>query len=85
MPKTTWAKETPTEEGWYWIKYRRANHTRTCPCWVTRLKDGTAHVKTAGHLSFIEGPNHGGPGLKVAGETKVQKSIRFGPPIPVPD
>jgi hypothetical protein len=37
--KTKWVKETPTEEGWYWIKYRnKRNKTTVCPCLVTIFK-----------------------------------------------
>jgi hypothetical protein len=77
--KTKWSKETPTVEGWYWIKYKnKRNYVSVCPCEVVLLQE-TTMVHTALHDSFYEGPNHGGPGLKYQG--KVDKSIRFGPSI----
>jgi len=82
--KSSWVAETPAEEGWYWIKYRgKRNRMVKCPCQVWRFKDAGVCVVTAYNDSFFEGPNHGGPGLKYAG--KLDKSIRFGPKITVPD
>lgn len=81
--KTKWVKETPKEEGWYWIKYKTGKENLTCPCAVIHLKEAIM-VRTAFNTTFIEGPNHGGKGLKWAGDTKVDKSIRFGPRIPMP-
>lgn len=88
--KTKWTKATPTVEGWYWIKYRNKHRTYTiCPCYVTRFAEdgkaiasGTVLVRTARNDTFVEGPNHGGPGLKYDG--KVDKSIRFGNKIAEP-
>lgn len=78
--KTKWTKETPAEEGWYWIKYRHGRSYK-CPCEVTHLKIGT--IVHTGRHTFMEGPNHGGKGLKLAG--LLIKSIRFGPKLVVPD
>jgi hypothetical protein len=80
----TWVKETPTDEGWYWIRYRnKRKKTTQCPCHVSRFEDGAVLVVTAHNDTFMEGPNHGGPGLKYNG--KPDKSIRFGPKIEEPD
>lgn len=85
---SNWTKETPAVEGWYWIKYRVGNYVRKCPCYVTRMKIGISCnlVQTARNVSFFEGPNHGGWGLKciVDGKVKLYKSIRFGPAIQEP-
>lgn len=87
--KATWTKATPTSEGWYWIKYKNKHGKYTvCPCRVTLFNDGgkyagSAIVHTARNDTFIEGPNHGGPGLKYDG--KLDTSIRFGPRIEEPD
>jgi hypothetical protein len=79
-----WVKETPAEEGWYWIKYtNKRRKTTVCPCIVYHFKDGGTMVHTAWNDDFMEGPNHGGPGLKYDG--KLDKSIRFGPRLPEPD
>lgn len=71
-------KETPQKEGWYWIKYRGKRGLVVCPCIVTHVGPATI-VTTARNDSFIEGPNHGGMGLRYGG--KLDKSIRFGPEI----
>ena len=70
-----------TQEGWYWIKYKnKHNKSTVCPCEVMLETSGPfkgiAMVRTARNDTFIEGPRHGGPGLKYAG--KLDKSIRFG-------
>ncbi len=81
--KTKWVKETPTVEGWYWIKYKNKRNSHTiCPCYVTILKRANV-VVTARNDSFIEGPDHGGWGLKYDG--KLDKSVRFGPKIEEPE
>ena len=77
-----WVKETPTAEGWYWIKYNVGGRKyRVCPCYLSIFKmdkKGTTNfIRTAGNVTFVEGPNHGGKGLKVSGETKVDKCVRF--------
>ncbi len=81
-----WSKKTPTEEGWYWIKYRGKRGTTMCPCQVTIFKSGLSGtaVRTAWNDWFMEGPNHGGLGLKEGGG-KLDKTIRFGPKIPEPE
>lgn len=59
MTTTKWVEETPTEEGWY------------CPCYVTIFRGGNLVgnvVHTARNDTFIEGPNHGGWGLKYNGK-----------------
>lgn len=84
--KIKWSKETPTEEGWYWFKYKGGNRkTVTCPCEVCHFTDGyeATVVISARNDTFYEGPHHGGKGLKYKG--KLDKSVRFGPKIPFPD
>jgi len=81
--KTKWVKETPAEDGWYWIKYKNKHQEYTiCPCSVVHLNE-TTFVQSARNDTFFEGPNHGGKGLKYQG--KLDKSIRFGPRIPLPE
>ena len=80
--KTVWVKETPKVEGWFWIKYRTGRSVTKCPCAVVHFKDGGTLVHTARNTSFMEGPHHGGPGLKYNGT--LDKSIRFGPQIDIP-
>ena len=80
--KVKWAKETPIKKGWYWIKYKNKHKEYVvCPCEVVLYNEGhlkgTALVHTARNDSFIEGPRHGGPGLKDGG--KLCPDIRFGP------
>lgn len=78
-----WVKETPAEEGWYWIRYRnKRGRTTECPCRVTHFENLGTSVITFWNDYFHEGPKHGGPGLKYVG--KVDKSIRFGDRIPDP-
>lgn len=81
--KTKWVKETPQEEGWFWIRYKGKNGTVTCPCTIYHFHDGSCLVQTARNDTFTEGPNHGGPGLKYAG--KLDRSIRFGSKIEEPE
>lgn len=82
--KVKWVRETPKEQGWYWMKYRnKRNGFTIVPAEVNRFKDGTVLVHTAKNDTFIGGPNHGGPALKYSG--KVDTSIRFGPAIEMPD
>ena len=82
--KIKWVKETPTEEGWYWMKYKnKRNRFTICPAHLCILKGPTNIVVSARNDTFIEGPNHGGKGLKY--NNKVDKSIRFGPKIEEPD
>ena len=76
-----WKKQIPTKSGWYWIKYKGKHGTVVCPAEVSFLND-TTHVRSARNDSFMEGPNHGGPGLKYHG--KVDKSIRFANKIKQP-
>lgn len=79
-----WTKKTPANEGWYWIRYRNKRNTTTqCPCYVSLFGNGGCLVVSARNDTFVEGPNHGGPGLKYNG--KLDKTIRFGPMIPEPD
>lgn len=85
--KVKWVKETPTEEGWYWMKYKGNNGPTVCPAYVTIFNaalKGCVLVRTARNVSFVAGPNHGGPELKCPGE-KPDKTIRFGPKIEVPE
>ena len=87
--KVTWVKETPTEEGWYWMQYLgRENRITQCPANVilfTSENDGLngALVISARNDTWVEGPMHGGPGLKNKG--KLDNSVRFGPKIEEPD
>ena len=79
----TWVKETPIVSGWYWMQYKNKRKTITvCPAYVDIMGIGTI-VRSAFNDTFIEGPNHGGPGLKYMG--KIDKSIKFGDLIPEPD
>ena len=87
--KVKWSKETPAIAGWYWIKYKGKHGTVSCPAEVIIFKP-TAQSKMEANLvrsafndSWIEGPNHGGPGLKYHG--KLDKTIRFGPKIEKPE
>lgn len=69
-----WVKKTPTEEGFYWIKYGRG---LICRCHVFLTDDSkTVLVRTLYNDTFIEGPKHGGKGLKTPGEGP-DKTIRF--------
>ncbi len=79
-----WTKEIPKEEGWYWIKYRNGRSMTKCPCLVMHLQDKTVYVHTARNVIYMAGPHHGGPELKVGG-AEVDKSVRFGPVIEVPE
>lgn len=80
--KRYWKKATPLVEGWYWCKFlnKRKKYTLT-PAFVTIFKDGTRMVN-AGNTTFIEGPNHGGWGLRWEGQ--LDPSVRFGDHIPEP-
>lgn len=81
--ETVWSKQTPTEEGWYWIKYKNKHHKYVkCPAEVIRLTSETL-VLTSKNDRFLAGPRHGGWELKNNGV--VDKSIRFGPKIEEPD
>jgi hypothetical protein len=82
-----WVKKTPTEEGWYWMKYKNKRGKYTvCPARVTILGypglQGTL-VHSARNDTFVEGPNHGGAGLKCNGEPC--PDVRFGHKIEEPD
>ena len=78
-----WSKETPTEEGWYWMKYKNKRNTYTaCPALVVYVGEEVL-VRSAFNDSFMAGPNHGGPQLRYDG--KIDKSIRFGDRIPEPE
>lgn len=81
-----WSKETPSVDGWYWMKYKNAEGRYIeCPAYVSIMRGPgmTAnHVRSARNDSFIEGPSHGGWGLKYHG--KLDKSIRFGARITEP-
>jgi len=82
--KVKWVREIPQSEGWYWMKYKNKRGGNTIvPAEVIRFKDGSVVVSSAKNDSFMAGPNHGGPELKYDG--KVDKSIRFGPAIEMPD
>lgn len=79
-----WSKETPAEEGWYWIKYKnKRNKYTVCPAEVFHFKDGTTLVASAKNDTFVEGPNHGGKGLKYDGV--LDPSVRFGDKIEEPN
>jgi hypothetical protein len=77
-----WDRRTPAEDGWYWIEYEGKHGLVACPCRVTRLRDTTV-VYTARNVTFIEGPGHGGPGLRCDGV--LDASVRFGPAIEEPE
>lgn len=87
--KVKWVKATPKEEGWYWVKYKNKRSKYTvCPAQVIIFKsegDGLNGnmVLTAKNDSFMEGPAHGGWGLRYNGV--LDPSIRFGPKIEEPD
>ncbi len=84
MSKIKWVKETPAKEGWFWIKYKnKRKEYSVCPAQVFHFKGGTVAVRSSFNDNFVEGPNHGGPGLKYDG--KIDKSIRFGPEIEIPE
>lgn len=81
--KVKWVKQTPTKEGWYWMKYKNKRNTYTvCPAYVTIVGEARM-VHSAKNDSFVEGPNHGGWGLKYNGV--LDPSIRFGPEIEEPE
>lgn len=84
--KVKWSKETPKQEGWYWIKYGTGKHIVKCPCTVVHVGKETL-VTTARNMTFYEGPQHGGPGLKYTNGNKVTfvPSIRFSPMIQIPE
>jgi len=87
--KVKWIKKKPTEEGWYWIKYRnKRNKFSVCPAFVTLFNDGGTHVHSAYNDTWVAGPNHGGPDLKGwdhHGKWGVDRSLRFGPRIEEPN
>jgi hypothetical protein len=75
--------ETPKENGFYWIEFKEGRETVRMPCRVEHVNDST-HVRTFSMRTFMEGPGHGGPGLKYqddSGKFKRLLSIRFGPKI----
>jgi hypothetical protein len=77
-----WSKRTPTEEGWYWIKYKNKHQKYImCPAEVIHVKSETI-VATSRNDTFVSGPRHGGPGLKNNGA--LDQSVRFGPKIEEP-
>jgi hypothetical protein len=89
-----WTQTTPTEEAWYWIKHKiprpdgyRGTIWRVVPACVHCFKDGTASVKSAYGDTWIEGPNHGGNGLKtwIKKNFIIDKSLYFGERIKFPD
>lgn len=81
--KVNWNKETPTEEGWYWMKYKNKRKRYTiCPACLI-IVDNITIVHSAKNEVFMQGPNHGGEGLKYNGV--LDPSIRFGPKIEEPD
>ncbi len=88
--KKVWVKETPLEEGLYWIKYKKGGNRGICVTVadVTRVKQEVL-VKTFRNDEFFEGPGHGGPGLKwvdrYSGKVKYDRSIRFGPKLEPPE
>ena len=80
--KTIWTKETPTEDGYYWVRYGRGQNIRKEPCEVIHVgKETLVTIHRYGNL--YEGLRHGGAGLKGA-DGKIVKSIRFGPEILIP-
>jgi hypothetical protein len=81
--KIKWSKKTPTEEGWYWIKYGSGTSFVKCPCRVVHVKEASLVYSALGPF-FIEGPNHGGKGLK-NGQGKRVNTIRFGPRLTTPE
>jgi hypothetical protein len=80
--KTKWKKETPAKEGWYWVKYRGKHGMTTCPAHLMIFKDGTRCLHSARNDFFVEGPGHGGLGMKYNG--KLDKTLSFGPSMRVP-
>jgi len=78
--KVKWSKETPKEEGVYWMAYRDGERKVITLCEVFKLKQGTNSVTNARGETWIEGSNHGGPGLKrFMPKWQIDKSVRFGP------
>jgi hypothetical protein len=88
MSKSIWKKETPKEEGWYWIRYRNGNSMvySLANLSILNYKSMRGNILrsfSGGH--WIEGPNHGGAGLKrhdLERRPKIDTSLRFGPKIP---
>jgi hypothetical protein len=77
--KTNWTKEIPSEEGWYWIKYRNKYNMTVCPCSVVRFNSAVV-VTTARNTTFIQYLQS--KQLRYNG--KIDKTVRFGPKIPIP-
>lgn len=78
-----WSKETPTKEGWYWMK-RKSVFPSVFPCRVTILKvSKTTVVHGFRNETFFEGPHHGGKGLTQNGV--LCKGIWFGDEITEPE
>jgi hypothetical protein len=46
-----WTTEIPSEDGWYWIRYRKGNATLSCPCEIYHL-NSTVVIRTARGDSF---------------------------------
>ncbi len=76
-----WTAKVPAVAGWYWMRYKVGRHFRTCPGEVIHNQVGTV-VHSARNDMWIEGPLHGGPGLKCDGV--LDTSVQFGPRIPEP-
>jgi hypothetical protein len=70
--KTKWLKTIPTEEGWYWMKYKGKNGLVICPASVQYFKSGEFFVRTA-HNDTLTSNNINEFGY-----------FRFGPEIPSP-
>lgn len=68
------SKQWPTEEGWYWIKYKGNKYGYvTCPAQHFIFAESNVFA-SAKNDNFILSPNH----------EPVDKSLRIGPRIPMP-
>jgi hypothetical protein len=85
VAKAQWSEETPAGEGWYWMQYRdKHGEVSVCPCYVAHLGNGTTLVRSALNDTWVEGPRHGGPGLKESGRA-LDRSVRFGARLVPPE
>ena len=73
MSAKLWSKEVPSEEGWYWIKYKGKRGKVKCPCAVVHFGGGKFVIHTARNDIFA---SH---------SPKEWSDARFGPTIEVPE
>jgi hypothetical protein len=83
--KSVWSKELPSEEGWYWVKFKAHGTVETvCPALVEHTTDGMSLVLTA-HLAIVfvyQGKN---PMVGPVYRGKIDKTVRYGPMIDEPE